>query len=82
MYRNRRGVGQLAHTSARPNFPKAAPVIRAIDDRGIPQLLVHTGQHYDKVTSEEVNRIVTDSLADLMTHPSVTVIGNFLRVTP
>jgi UDP-N-acetylglucosamine 2-epimerase (non-hydrolysing) len=37
---------------ARPNFPKAAPVIRALADRGVPQRLIHTGQHYDESMSE------------------------------
>jgi UDP-N-acetylglucosamine 2-epimerase (non-hydrolysing) len=32
---------------ARPNFMKAAPVIRALRQRNIKQTLVHTGQHYD-----------------------------------
>lgn len=32
---------------ARPNFVKAAPVLRAIRERGVRQTLVHTGQHYD-----------------------------------
>ena len=32
---------------ARPNFMKAAPVFRALQQRGITQSLVHTGQHYD-----------------------------------
>lgn len=39
-------------TGARPNFPKAAPVISALGERGVPQLLVHTGQHYDEAMSE------------------------------
>lgn len=39
-------------TGARPNFPKAAPVIKALDALDISQLLVHTGQHYDPVMSE------------------------------
>lgn len=39
-------------TGARPNFPKAAPVIRALSSHGIRQVLVHTGQHYDPVMSE------------------------------
>jgi UDP-N-acetylglucosamine 2-epimerase (non-hydrolysing) len=39
-------------TGARPNFPKAAPVIAALDKLGIVQLLVHTGQHYDEQMSE------------------------------
>jgi UDP-N-acetylglucosamine 2-epimerase (non-hydrolysing) len=34
-------------TGARPNFPKAAPVISALNALGISQRLVHTGQHYD-----------------------------------
>ncbi|MGH1563809.1 non-hydrolyzing UDP-N-acetylglucosamine 2-epimerase [Mumia sp. DW29H23] len=34
-------------TGARPNFPKAAPVVAALTDRGVAQKLVHTGQHYD-----------------------------------
>lgn len=33
---------------ARPNFMKAAPVVRALQQRrGVRQSLVHTGQHYD-----------------------------------
>ncbi|MGD9713574.1 MAG: non-hydrolyzing UDP-N-acetylglucosamine 2-epimerase [Thermomicrobiales bacterium] len=33
---------------ARPNFMKAAPVVRALAQRpGVRQTLVHTGQHYD-----------------------------------
>jgi UDP-N-acetylglucosamine 2-epimerase (non-hydrolysing) len=32
---------------ARPNFMKAAAVMRALSLRGIKQILVHTGQHYD-----------------------------------
>lgn len=39
-------------TGARPNFPKAAPVIRALARREVPQLLVHTGQHYDRSLSD------------------------------
>lgn len=37
---------------ARPNFPKAAPVIRALAARRIAQELVHTGQHYDQQMSQ------------------------------
>jgi UDP-N-acetylglucosamine 2-epimerase (non-hydrolysing) len=36
----------------RPNFMKAAPVIRALGDKGSRQTLVHTGQHYDINMSE------------------------------
>ncbi len=39
-------------TGARPNFPKAAPVIAALADHPVEQLLVHTGQHYDERMSE------------------------------
>jgi UDP-N-acetylglucosamine 2-epimerase (non-hydrolysing) len=31
---------------ARPNFMKAAPVLRALTESGFSQSLVHTGQHY------------------------------------
>jgi len=38
---------------ARPNFMKAAPVLRALDLKPeLRQLLVHTGQHYDPAMSE------------------------------
>ena len=39
-------------TGARPNFPKAAPVIKALAEFDVRQVLVHTGQHYDPVMSE------------------------------
>ncbi len=39
-------------TGARPNFPKAAPVIAGLAELGISQRLVHTGQHYDDRLSE------------------------------
>jgi UDP-N-acetylglucosamine 2-epimerase (non-hydrolysing) len=49
--------GPMSHpvihiTGARPNFPKAAPVIAALDAAAVEQLLVHTGQHYDEMMSE------------------------------
>src|ERR1700739_664784 len=37
---------------ARPNFMKAAPVLRALQTAGARQTLVHTGQHYDANMSE------------------------------
>lgn len=37
---------------ARPNFMKAAPVIRALRGVAAEQTLVHTGQHYDANMSE------------------------------
>lgn len=43
----------VAHVvGARPNFMKAAPVIDALAERGVEQLVVHTGQHYDEKLSE------------------------------
>ncbi|HEY1210862.1 MAG TPA: UDP-N-acetylglucosamine 2-epimerase (non-hydrolyzing) [Terracidiphilus sp.] len=37
---------------ARPNFMKAAPVYRALKNKGHEQTLVHTGQHYDALMSD------------------------------
>ncbi len=38
---------------ARPNFMKAAPVHASLaETKGVSQLLVHTGQHYDEIMSE------------------------------
>jgi UDP-N-acetylglucosamine 2-epimerase (non-hydrolysing) len=31
---------------------KAAPVLRALAERGVPQALIHTGQHYDELMSD------------------------------
>lgn len=39
-------------TGARPNFPKAAPVLAALEARGVRNVLVHTGQHYDDAMSD------------------------------
>lgn len=39
-------------TGARPNFPKAAPVLEALGAYDVEQLLVHTGQHYDDKMSD------------------------------
>lgn len=38
---------------ARPNFPKAVPVIAALCARAVAQRLVHTGQHYDDARSAQ-----------------------------
>jgi len=37
---------------ARPNFMKAAPVLRALSECEVRQTLVHTGQHYDAAMSD------------------------------
>ncbi len=40
---------------ARPNFVKMAPVIRALETApGIKQVVVHTGQHYDRKLSDDI----------------------------
>ncbi len=44
---------------ARPNFMKAAPVVDALGERGVEQLLIHTGQHYDA----NMSRVFFDELA-------------------
>jgi UDP-N-acetylglucosamine 2-epimerase len=44
---------------ARPNFIKAAPVIRALAALGHDQRIVHTGQHYD----ERMSSVFFDQLA-------------------
>jgi UDP-N-acetylglucosamine 2-epimerase (non-hydrolysing) len=37
---------------ARPNFIKVAPVVAALENRGLRQTLVHTGQHYTENMSD------------------------------
>lgn len=37
---------------ARPNFMKMAPVVAEMKRLGIPQKLVHTGQHYDRAMAQ------------------------------
>lgn len=37
---------------ARPNFMKMAPLVLELQRRGLPQLFVHTGQHYDERMSQ------------------------------
>ena len=44
--------GLIHVVGARPNFIKAAPVIAALRAAGVPQRLVHTGQHYDRAMSD------------------------------
>jgi UDP-N-acetylglucosamine 2-epimerase (non-hydrolysing) len=46
------GPRPLVHVvGARPNFVKAAPVIRALAAAGVGQRVIHTGQHYDEALS-------------------------------
>ena len=45
--------GSVVHVvGARPNFIKAAPVLRALGELGVEQRLIHTGQHYDAAMSD------------------------------
>ena len=55
-------------TGARPNFPKAAPVIAALRERGVPQILVHTGQHYDEIMSDAFFRDLNMPTPDFNLH--------------
>ncbi len=51
------GVLRLLHVvGARPNLPKLAPVYRAAAARGLAQVVVHTGQHYDDALSAALFR--------------------------
>lgn len=49
---NSHGATVVHVVGARPNFPKAAPVIAALASLGVRQRLVHTGQHYDDRLSD------------------------------
>jgi UDP-N-acetylglucosamine 2-epimerase (non-hydrolysing) len=42
----------LLVVGARPNFMKIAPVQAELDRRGVPSVLVHTGQHYGAAMSD------------------------------
>src|ERR1700740_3806090 len=45
--------GSITHVlGARPNFVKAAPVIRALANADVEQRVIHTGQHYDERMSD------------------------------
>tara|TARA_B100000287_G_scaffold432594_1_gene492274 strand:- start:739 stop:1854 length:1116 start_codon:yes stop_codon:yes gene_type:complete len=43
---------------ARPNFMKIAPLYAELERRGVNQILLHTGQHYD----EKMSRVFFDDL--------------------
>ena len=38
---------------ARPNFIKASPLIQALDSHNVDNKILHTGQHYDYLMSEQ-----------------------------
>jgi UDP-N-acetylglucosamine 2-epimerase (non-hydrolysing) len=47
------GGSTVVHVvGARPNFVKAGPVVRALEARKVEQVVVHTGQHYDRTMSD------------------------------
>jgi UDP-N-acetylglucosamine 2-epimerase (non-hydrolysing) len=49
------GVTFLHVVGARPNFVKMAPIVAALDNRpDVTQVVVHTGQHYDRKMSDEI----------------------------
>ena len=51
---------------ARPNFMKAAPVLRALSvHAGVRQTLIHTGQHYDAAMSDVFFTQLEMSLPDI-----------------
>ena len=41
----------LSVVGTRPNLMKTGPVVAALARRGVDQILVHTGQHYDDAMS-------------------------------
>jgi UDP-N-acetylglucosamine 2-epimerase (non-hydrolysing) len=46
-------TGSIIHlVGARPNFMKAAPVVRGCAALGLPQRIVHSGQHYSEALSD------------------------------
>jgi UDP-N-acetylglucosamine 2-epimerase (non-hydrolysing) len=50
-----KGIKVVHAVGARPNFVKMAPVVQALAGRpGFVQRIVHTGQHYDAVLSDEI----------------------------
>jgi UDP-N-acetylglucosamine 2-epimerase (non-hydrolysing) len=51
----------------RPNYIKAAPVIRAIEESGLDQLVVHTSQHY----SDNMSKNVMESVG--MREPDIVI---------
>src|ERR1700679_1560704 len=51
-------IDLLVVVGARPNFMKAAPIVRAAQEAGLSSMLLHTGQHYDA----DLSRVFFDEL--------------------
>jgi UDP-N-acetylglucosamine 2-epimerase (non-hydrolysing) len=49
-------VKLICVVGARPNFMKAAPLIRVLRNSPAAEVLVHTGQHYDDTMSGQFMR--------------------------
>ena len=79
---------------ARPNFMKAAPVIREFQRRSLPHVLVHTGQHYSPAVSDVFFRdlglpspdfnleVGSDTHARQTAHVMIALEETWLRVSP
>jgi UDP-N-acetylglucosamine 2-epimerase (non-hydrolysing) len=67
---------------ARPNFMKAAPLVRALSSyEDFHVQLVHTGQHYDPQLSEVFFRGLGVSPDVRLSHPSLPPMGQFGALT-
>jgi len=51
---------------ARPNYMKAAPIVREFEKQGVKPLVVHTGQHYSR-------RLSSDLLRDVGIRPDINL---------
>ena len=60
---------------ARPNFMKIAPIQKELDLRGVPNILLHTGQHYD----DNMSKIFFDDLN--MKNPTYLGVGSGSHAT-
>jgi UDP-N-acetylglucosamine 2-epimerase (non-hydrolysing) len=55
----------LLVAGARPNFMKVAPILKQLELRSIPTMLVHTGQHYSAELSDTIFRDLALRAPDL-----------------